>query len=189
MGGHERQDLVAGLTPHDPITGAVYQSRERTRFFDVARLHRRCSGPCQRNGSWSTWPRSHGVPRSIRRPHRAHKTPPPATFRAQPARNALCLAPYFSITTPSRSPGKSTPTTGPAPNNQRTILKSGGIFRLAWCQALSSLKEPAFCSALALLFDDSEGSSRRCGGLFGRGTLSRFDNRGDLGQDGLRWVE
>jgi hypothetical protein len=109
MGGRERQDLVAGLTPHDPITGAAYQSRERTPFFDVARLHRRCSGPCQRNGSWSTWPRSQGVPRSIRRPHRAHKTPPPATFRAQPARNALCLAPYFSITAPSRSPGKSTP--------------------------------------------------------------------------------
>jgi hypothetical protein len=89
---------------HDPITTRLYQSRERTRFFDVARLHRRCSGPCQRNGSWSTWPRSHGVPGSIRRPHRAHNTPPPATFRAQPARNALCLAPYFSTTTPSGSP-------------------------------------------------------------------------------------
>ena len=86
----------------------AYQSRELRRLFATARLHLRCSAPWYRNGSPSTWPRSTGSSGSIGRPHRAHKTPPPATFRAQPFRNALCLAPYLSNVTPSQSPDDST---------------------------------------------------------------------------------
>jgi hypothetical protein len=43
----------------------------------------------------------------IGRPHRAQSTPPPATFRAHPARNALCLAPYLDraiLSTPREDP-------------------------------------------------------------------------------------
>ncbi len=81
--------------PRLPRTSARRPARPRElrRFFATARLHLRCSAPWYRDGSPSTWPRSNGSPGSIGRPHRAHKTPPSATFRAQPFRNALCLAP------------------------------------------------------------------------------------------------
>jgi len=42
-------------------------------------LHPRCSGPRYRDRSWSSWPRSQGVPGTISRPQRQQMTSPRST--------------------------------------------------------------------------------------------------------------